>query len=203
MSQLYYKEEYGSRGFLTKEQEKLRYMYHLLKEGNEMRYTDEKTVRSGYRELTLRLIQKGIQITAMESATAGQFASLITDTEGSSQIMKGSFVTSSNEAKVMQGVPEETIREYGVYSRETALGMAQACRKAYDADIGIGVTGTMGNVDPANSDSIPGQVYFAIARREGCDSFFRELEPCKSRLEYKMCVCGLILEELNKIVEEK
>lgn len=203
MVQLYYKEQNGSRGFLTKEQEKLRYMYHLLKEGNTMRYTDEKTVREGYRELTLRLINKGLHITAMESATAGQFASLITDTEGSSQIMKGSFVTYSNEAKVMQGVPEETIRRYGVYSRETADEMARACRRAYDADIGVGVTGTMGNADPANSDSVPGQAYFAIAQRDGCESFFRELEPCETRLQYKLCVCGLILEELMKTVQEK
>ena len=44
--------------------------------------------------------------------------------------------------------------------------MAEACRKAYGADIGIGVTGTMGNVDPANPEaSVPGQVYFAIAMR--------------------------------------
>ncbi len=29
--------------------------------------------------------------------------------------------------------------------------MARACADAYKADIGIDVTGTMGNIDPANS----------------------------------------------------
>ena len=99
----------------------------------------------------------------MESATSGQIASLITDTEGSSAVLKGAFVTYCNEAKIMQGVPAEIIDKYTVYSKETAGAMAKACRKAYNANIGIGVTGTMGNVDPANPNvSVPGQVYFAI-----------------------------------------
>ena len=55
--------------------------------------------------------------------------------------MKGAFVTYSNEAKIRQGVPAQTISRYSVYSRETAAEMAKACAEAYGADIGIGVTG--------------------------------------------------------------
>ena len=63
----------------------------------------------------------------------------------------------------MQGVPAEILEKYTVYSKETAEAMAKACTKAYKANIGIGVTGTMGNADPANLEaSVPGQVYFAI-----------------------------------------
>lgn len=47
----------------------------------------------------------------------------------------------------MQGVPAEVIGKYTVYSKETAEAMARACADAYKADIGIGVTGTMGNID--------------------------------------------------------
>ena len=103
----------------------------------------------------------------MESATSGQIASLITDTEGSSAVLKGAFVTYCNEAKIMQGVPAEVLDTYTVYSKETAEAMARACAEAYNADIGIGVTGTMGNIDSSNPDaSVPGQVYFAIGVRE-------------------------------------
>lgn len=103
----------------------------------------------------------------MESATSGQIASLITDTEGSSAVLKGAFVTYCNEAKIMQGVPAEVLDTYTVYSKETAEAMARACTEAYNADIGIGVTGTMGNIDPSNPDaSAPGQVYFAIGVKE-------------------------------------
>ena len=71
-------------------------------------------VRSMYRRLTETLIARGLSITTMESCTAGQIASLITDTEGASAILKGAVVTYSNAATVRQGVPEETIRRFGV-----------------------------------------------------------------------------------------
>lgn len=108
------------------------------------------------------LIEHGISISTMESCTSGLLASAITDCEGSSAIFKGAFVTYSNEAKVMQGVPAELIEEYGVYSQEVAEGMAQACRKAYRAEIGVGVTGTTGNIDPENADSVPGEIFYTI-----------------------------------------
>ena len=58
-------------------------------------YDDEAGIRAAYHDLTLRLIEKGLQITTMESATSGQIASLITDTEGSSAVIKGAFITYS------------------------------------------------------------------------------------------------------------
>ena len=76
--------------------------------------TDEHMVREHYRSLTELLIRKHLTLTTMESATGGQIASLITDTEGSSAVLKGAFITYSNEAKILQGVPEEVIARYTV-----------------------------------------------------------------------------------------
>lgn len=183
-----------------------------------MKSYSEPLIREHYRTLTELLIRKKLSITTMESATAGQIASLITDTEGSSAILKGAFVTYSNEAKIKQGVPAEVIEKFTVYSRETAAAMANACRKAYDADIGIGVTGTMGNIDPANPEaSVPGQVYFAISVRgedgeEGAvpgdteayhaepggvtEVYHAELAPQPTRLMYKLAVAEEVYERL-------
>lgn len=162
-----------------------------------MESIDEKTVREHYRQLTRLLIEKNMTITTMESATSGQIASLITDTEGSSAVLKGAFVTYCNEAKIMQGVPENVIEKYSVYSRETAMAMADACRKTYAADIGIGVTGTMGNQDPANPEfSVPGQVYFAIATKVQTTSYYTELVPQPTRLKYKLSVAELVYREV-------
>ena len=86
---------------------------------------DEKEIREDYRKLTKLLIEKKMTITTMESATSGQIASLITDTEGSSAVLKGAFVTYCNEAKIMQGVPAEIIDKYTVYSTQTAEAMAK------------------------------------------------------------------------------
>ena len=164
----------------------------------ERQYSENET-RKMYEGITRTLIQKGLTITTMESATSGQIASLITDTEGSSAVLKGAFVTYSNEAKIMQGVPEEILKKYTVYSGETAAAMAKACRNTYGADIGIGVTGTMGNADPANPGaSVPGQVYFAIAFQGSVETFFVELLPQPTRLAYKLAVAWEIGEELEK-----
>ena len=160
----------------------------------------EKEVREKYDNLVKYLIENNISITAMESCTAGQIASLLTDTSGSSAIIKGAFVTYSNEAKIRQGVSENIINEYGVYSKETAAEMARVCRAFYDADIGIGVTGTFGNVDPNNKDSTPGEVFFAISTREGTESFYCEVPEQPSRLYYKLYMANVIADEINKKV---
>lgn len=157
---------------------------------------NETTIREDYRKLTQLLIKKQLMITTMESATSGQIASLITDTEGSSAIMKGAFITYSNEAKIMQGVSAEIIDQYGVYSKETAKAMAVSCRKAFNANIGIGVTGTMGNVDPANQDSVPGRVYFAIDCNEQIREYYRELPVQPTRYAYKLAVAKEVVDEL-------
>ena len=138
-----------------------------------MKQTEDKTARSDYAKesevqkkydtIMRSLIHSGRSVTAMESCTGGMIASLLTDTEGASGVLKGTYVTYSNEAKIACGVPEDIIREYGVYSIRTAEAMARAARHAYNADLGIGITGSFGNIDPVNSDSIPGEIYTAVS----------------------------------------
>lgn len=180
---------------------------------NEERKPDGRnSVSSLYEKITRTLIRKGLQISTMESCTSGMIASLITDTEGSSAVMKGSFITYSNEAKIACGVPEETIAAFGVYSEETAAAMANAARRAYEADIGVGVTGSFCNVDPANPDSVPGELFFAIDCAEeirtpfavdcteGTRTFFYRLPPHDSRHAYKLYAAELIGKELYSLI---
>ena len=74
-----------------------------------------KRVRRKYQKLTKLLIEKGVTISTMESITSGLVASLITDTEGSSAVLKEAFITYSNEAKIREGVSAGVIRRYSVY----------------------------------------------------------------------------------------
>ena len=160
----------------------------------------EKNVREKFRYITNTLIKEQLTITTMESCTSGLVASLLTDTEGASAILKGAFITYSNEAKIKQNVPADVIERFGVYSKETAREMALAAKRAYGADIAIGVTGTMGNVDPANNDSTPGEVFFAIAHKEGTESFHISVPVQDSRYEYKLFVAGAIAEEITRVI---
>lgn len=156
--------------------------------------------RAKYRELTETLIRKNITITTMESCTSGLIASLITDTEGSSAVFKGGYVTYSNEMKIRCGVPVQVIREHGVYSTETAAAMARTCREEMGADIGIGITGSFGNVDPSNADSVPGEVFFAISTADSTESYHCTVPTQPSRLAYKLYMAEAVADKLFGIL---
>jgi len=164
---------------------------------------DHDTVRSKYRTLVLFLIEKGITISSMESCTGGQIASLLTDTEGSSAVFKGAFVTYRNDVKIKSGVPQSVIEQYGVYSEQTAEAMAEACRRNFDSDVAIGVTGSFGNVDPYNIDSIPGEVFFAIAAADGTKCYKCSIPEQDSRLSYKLYIADVVVDCLTAILQMK
>mgnify|MGYP000031337880 FL=1 len=105
-----------------------------------------------------KLIDTHTTVSTMESCTSGMIASTITDTEGASAIFPGGYVTYLNETKIFIGVEEEIIRKYGVYSKECAEEMARTVQAKMHTDIAIGITGTTGNIDPNNADSMQGVV---------------------------------------------
>lgn len=154
-------------------------------------------VHEKYKKLTTFLVENGITITLMESCTSGFIASLITDTEGASSVFKGSCVTYSNEAKIKEGVDENIIKHFGVYSRETAVEMVRACVEKFPAEIGIGITGSFGNVDPANKDSVPGKVFIAVSAAKKIQAKEFSLPVNISRFESKLCVADLIFEMIT------
>ena len=156
-----------------------------------------------YRKVTEALIEKNISISTMESCTSGCIASLITDTEGASSVMIGGFVTYCNEAKIKCGVPAEIIDAYGVYSEETAAAMAEAVRDYFDTDVSVGVTGSLGRTDPANADSIPGQVFFAIDFQGKIYRFFLNGISGKDRHESKLMIADYVGIELMKLVADQ
>ena len=97
----------------------------------------------------------------MESCTSGLIASMITDTEGASAIFRRiRYLSEWNKDSERCGCKRDW--KYGVYSRECANAMAETAQKKLHTDIAIGITGTTGNVDPNNADSVQGQVYFCI-----------------------------------------
>ena len=161
---------------------------------------DQDNVRSKYRTLVLYLIEKGITISSMESCTGGQIASLLTDTEGSSAVFKGAFVTYRNDVKIKSGVSQSVIEQHGVYSSQTAEAMAEACRRNFDSDVAIGVTGSFGNVDPYNIDSIPGEVFFAIATADGTKCYKCSIPEQESRFSYKLYIADVIADRLTAIL---
>lgn len=147
------------------------------------------------------LIEKNITITCMESCTSGLVASMITDTAGASAIFRGSLVTYANDTKIAAGVDASVIEKYGVYSQETAREMAKVVQKLYNTDIAIGVTGSTGNVDPNNSDSVVGEVHYAIILKDKVHVFtFRPDVSELTRKEIKQTYAEEIFSSLLKLL---
>ncbi len=153
-------------------------------------------VRSRFRELTLLFIDRNLTVSTMESCTGGLLASLFTDTEGSSAVFRGSYVTYSNEQKIRLGVPADTIEKHGVYSNQTSNAMARVCAQAFGTDISIGVTGTFSNVDPANDDSVPGEVYFSIYRKGRIRDYRCTVPALPSRSACKLLIADVVADRL-------
>ena len=147
------------------------------------------------------LIDRQITISTMESCTSGMIASMITDTSGASAVFPGGFVTYLNETKVFAGVDEKIIKEYGVYSGECAKAMAETVREKLNTDIGIGITGTTGNLDPNNADSVQGQAFFSIVWKESV--FVDEIHvdvTGKSRHGIKQLYADRVFDKLAEII---
>lgn len=130
------------------------------------------------------LRQKHLTVSCAESCTGGYIAKRITDIPGASEVLSGSFVTYSEETKQkMVGVSADTLRLYSVYSAEVAAEMAQGCRSAVGADIGIGITGVAGTDDAVvtrNGEAVTvpaGTVYIACTDGKTTMAERLELSP--------------------------
>lgn len=115
-----------------------------------------------WNKIVQKLIQKNLTISTMESCTGGGIANEITNISGASSVLRESYVTYCNEAKIKQGVSADIIEKFTVYSKETAIEMAKAAKHQANSDIGIGVTGQLGRIDPANPINTLNHVWFAI-----------------------------------------
>lgn len=116
-------------------------------------------------EVVVKMLeQKKETIAAAESCTGGLLAARLINVPGASNVLNESFITYSNEAKIKYlGVKEETLKEHGAVSEETAREMAEGVLKTSGADIGVGITGLAGPGGETGTKK-PGLVYIGVCR---------------------------------------
>ena len=91
------------------------------------------------------LLEKGYTITCAESCTGGLLCASLVNVSGASEVLNRSVVTYANEAKMeLLGVKEETLKEYGAVSEQTAYEMAVGAANFAKADVALSVTGIAG-----------------------------------------------------------
>lgn len=134
-------------------------------------------------EVVNKLIGLNKTISTMESCTGGSVVNAITNVEGSSEVLKFSAVTYSNEYKIKMGVSEEIINKYSVYSMETAKEMSRVISNYTNSNIGIGVTGKLNRVDKANLVGEDNIIFISIYDRDNDLYYELKLEAIYSDRE--------------------
>lgn len=107
----------------------------------------------------LKVQKKSLSVA--ESCTGGMLAAAITDVPGASDVFPCGVVSYAVEMKEeLLKVAHDTIKTYGVVSKEVALEMARGVRNLAKTTYGIGVTGVAG---PGPDGTHPeGDIYIAL-----------------------------------------
>lgn len=100
-------------------------------------------------------------LTTAESCTGGLLTGRLVNVSGVSDVLKEGFITYSNEAKMKYlGVRQETLKQFGAVSHETAEEMARGAAKAASSDAAIAITGIAGP-EGGSEEKPVGLVYIA------------------------------------------
>ena len=133
------------------------------------------------------LREKGLTLACAESCTGGLISKRITDIAGCSDVFVGGCVSYANEAKIkLLGVSEDTLREWGAVSEQTAKEMAIGVRRVLGTDIGVSVTGIAGPGGGTPEKPV-GTVFLGISTRKGDQVRRLSLSSMRSR-DYIRCV---------------
>ena len=111
------------------------------------------------------LLQRGETVSVAESLTGGLLSKALTDIEGASHVFLGGVIAYSAASKLHDlDVPQDVIDSAGVYSKETALAMADGAKRRFGSDWAIATTGVAG---PGESHGVAaGNLWIAIVGAE-------------------------------------
>ena len=123
-------------------------------------FDEGETLEESIKEL---LIANAQTLSVVESCTGGNVSKMITSVSGASKFFMGSMVAYSPDIKSkLLHVSEKTIEKFSVVSEEVVREMALNCKKIFNTDYVIALTGNAGpTVD--KTDKSLGVVFIAIA----------------------------------------
>lgn len=149
------------------------------------------------KKIVEKLIKQRQTIAFMESCTGGFLANTITNVAGASNVLKISLVTYSSEYKIKFGVDKKVIDKYTVYSEETSKEMAKNMAEFANSNIGVGITGELGNT--INKEP---KVYYTIYLRDKDKYINKIINPTeKERKNMKQEIAAQVLAEIWKELE--
>ena len=156
-----------------------------------------------YMEEIVKLLTNNKEtISTMESCTGGAIANAITNIEGASEVIKFSAVTYSNDFKIKMGISPKIIEKYTVYSIEVAKEMSKIITNYTASDYGIGITGKLNRLDPANPYGKDNLVFISIYSKKD-NKYTTATVECtsKTRIGNKELVLGTVILLLKNIIK--
>ena len=135
-----------------------------------------------------------------ESCTGGLASSMMTDVPGSSEYVKGSVISYTDEIKnQVIHVSKTTLAKKGAVSEETALEMAKGAREVIGSDMAVSITGLAGPGGGTRKKPV-GLVYIAVADAKGevCRKF--NFGGTRTQIKYRaaMAALGFALDRLKE-----
>ncbi|WP_289688629.1 CinA family protein [Faecalibaculum rodentium] len=142
-----------------------------------------------------------VTIAACESLTAGLFMATLAAVPGASDVLRGGFVTYTNEMKErLAHVDPAILEQYGAVSEPCARAMAANTRVLTGADYAVSFTG---NAGPSGSEGKPaGLVYCAVASGTGCRIYRYDFDHA-SRNDIRTGVVRDMTERLLQVMKEE
>jgi len=108
------------------------------------------------------LAKRNWKLATAESCTGGLLAERLTSIPGASEVFHMGVVTYANEIKtLLLNVPEETLKQYGAVSEQTARAMAEGVRAKSGSELGVGITGIAGPGGGTEEKPV-GLIYIAL-----------------------------------------
>jgi len=150
-------------------------------------------------EIGQLLIKRRLTLGAVESATGGLIAHLVTGVAGSSEYFRGSVTAYHNDIKTsVVGVSKAALEKYGAVSSQVAEEMARGGRKLLGVDICISDTGIAGP-GGATADKPAGLFYLGLAY--GDKAYNRRHIFTGSRLENQAAAANASLDWLREYLK--
>lgn len=135
--------------------------------------------------------EKNLKIGFAESCTGGLCASRLTDIAGSSSVFWGSIVSYSNEVKTnCLGVKEQTLKDHGAVSLNTAKEMAQGALTNMNLDIAIATTGIAGPGGGSEHKPV-GTVGIGVATKDYATSEILNFKGSREQLKFRFSQAAL------------
>lgn len=146
----------------------------------------------------------------MESCTGGGLAHILTSIPGAGNVYQGGFVTYSGFRKTYAGVPSDVLSgPDGPYSADVAEKMAIASLRdpfqplpQNGSTIGVGITGTLDNVDRFYPHIAPGSVWIGIYHDNQTDRYLVSI-PRRNRTHMKNAIIRETLDLVTQTIEQK